>query len=97
MHNITDENECNSQGYTSDNSGVMTLLSMQTFPEYLATVEILLIVKMQRELPKGYRVAYRQQQLYLFDAVCLRKDGYPRERTITSVGAIERTVYTYDR
>ena len=90
--------------YTSDNFGVMTLLSIQTFPEYLstpnplATVEILPIVKMQRELPKGYRVADIDNNSFSYSMqYVLRKDGYPRERTITSVGAGERTVYTYDR
>ena len=90
--------------YTGDNFGVMTLLSTQTFPEYLstpnplATVEILPVVKLQRELPKGYMVADIDNNSFSYSMQYeLRKDGYPRERTIISVGAVERTVYTYDR
>jgi hypothetical protein len=90
--------------YTGDHSGVMTLLSTQTFPEYfcspnpVATVEILPIVKLQRELPKGYIVSDIDNNSFSYSMQYdLRKDGYPRERTVTSVGAVERTVYTYDR
>ena len=89
--------------YTGDNSGVMTLLSTQTFPEYfsspnpVATVEILPIVKLQRELPKGYVVADIDNNSFSYSMQYdLRKDGYPRKRTVTSVGAVEQTVYTYD-
>jgi YD repeat-containing protein len=88
--------------YTGDNSGVMTLLSTQTFPEYfsspnpVATVEILPIVKLQRELPKGYVVADIDDNSFSYSIQYdLRKDGYPRKRIVTSVGAVEQTVYTY--
>ena len=90
--------------YEGDHSGVMTLTFTQTFPEYfsspnpLATVEILPIVKLQRELPKGYVVADIDDNSFSYSMQYdLRKDGYPRDRTVTSVGAVERTVYTYDR
>ena len=89
--------------YAGDNSGVMTLISTQTFPEYfsspnpLATVEILPIVNLQRELPKGYVVADIDNNSFSYSMQYdFRKDGYPRERTVTSVGAVERTVYRYD-
>ena len=90
--------------YAGDNSGAMTLISKQTFPEYfsspnpLATVEILPIVKLQTELPKGYVVADIDNNSFSYSMQYdLRKDGYPRERTVISVGAVERTIYTYDR
>jgi hypothetical protein len=89
--------------YTGDNFGVMTLLSTQTFPEYfsspnpVATVEILPIVKLQRELPKGYVVADIDDNSFSYSMQYdLRKDGYPRKRTVTSVEAEEQTFYTYD-
>jgi len=54
----------------------MTLLFVQTFPEYLstpnllATVKILRIVRMQRELPNGYTVADIDNNSFsLFDGV----------------------------
>ena len=89
--------------YAGDNSGVMTLTTTQTFPEYfsspnpVATVEILPIVKLQRELPKGYVVADIDNNSFSYSMQYdLRKDGYPKKRTVTSVGAVEETVYTYN-
>jgi hypothetical protein len=90
--------------YAGDNSRVMTLKSTETFPEYfsspnpVATVEILPIVKLQRELPKGYVVADIDSNSFSYSMQYdLREDGYPKKRTVTSVGAVEQTVYTYDR
>lgn len=90
--------------YAGDNYGFMTLLSTQTFPEYfstpnpVATVEILPVVSLQQTVPKEYTVADMNNNNFSYSMqYALRPDGYPRERTITSAGAEERTIYTYDR